>query len=370
MKFTVSTKPLSTALDLAVVSNNVSKFYRKSCLAQVTISGRDLIINLEAAQIYSELRFKGAPDSEDIKSTVFVDCLLLKQLVSTFDSSSLTLEITEGGLIITSGKSKFTLPKMIDAAEIQLTSPHVDAYDMSASIDVDKSGWKFVKDYQMYAIAMSYTYPVYTHVWVGENGDVIVGDLNISLFTYSNKSNLGQTCLLSDTIINLFNSLPDGAKMVKGDRSYLLTVKSDGFEYCSEFQPKYEDDESVGSYNSDMILSQMAHPEYNVEVNPNILTKFLSQASLLSTSTEDTIKIKLGNGTLRLEDKNVNCSVDVKGAESHDEVELDFKTSDLQSVLKTFTDDSIHIGPMYNDGEIAAFVFWNNSLTTILGGVE
>lgn len=370
MKFTISTKPLSTALDLAVVSNNVSKFYRKSCLAQVSVSGRELRVNLEAARICSELRFKGAPDTENSQETIFLDCLLFKQLISTLESSTITLEFTEGGMIVHSGKSKFTLPKMLDSSEIELTPPASHNYNIADSIDLDKSGWKFVKDYQMYSIAMSYAYPVYTKVWVGDNGDVIVGDLNTSLFTYSKKSNLGQTCLLSDTIINLFNSLPEGTKMCKGDRSYLIHLSTDGFEYLAEFKPQYESDADVGSYNSDLILGELKHPDYNIQVNPSILIKALNQASLLSSSTEDTISVYIGNGRMMLHDKNVECIVDVSGTEDQDPTELDFKTSDIQSVLKTYTDDTIHIGPIFDGEEVKAFVFWSKDLTTVLGGVD
>ena len=136
MNFNVSTKPLTDALNLGVINQNVSKFYQKSCLAQVTASKRDLKINLEASNVLSELHLRGSGDSEETVTT-FVDCLLLKQLVSTFEANVTTFEFTEGGLILHSGKSKFTLPKMIDDSELELNSPS-KLEGQSSIIDIDK----------------------------------------------------------------------------------------------------------------------------------------------------------------------------------------------------------------------------------------
>jgi hypothetical protein len=60
VKFTVSTKPLSNALDLGVINANISKYYQTSCLAQITCNKHDLRINLEASFIRTELHPKGS----------------------------------------------------------------------------------------------------------------------------------------------------------------------------------------------------------------------------------------------------------------------------------------------------------------------
>ena len=119
MKFTVSTKPLQDGLSLGVIKSNVSKFYQKSCLAQITADKHTLTINLEAASITSELLFKGVGEGED-KVTTFVDCLMLKDLVSTLDNNTTILEFVDGGVILISGKSKFTLPQMIDESDLEI----------------------------------------------------------------------------------------------------------------------------------------------------------------------------------------------------------------------------------------------------------
>lgn len=367
MKFIVNTKPLSDALNLGVINANVSKFYSKSCLAQVTADKHMLKINLEAAFILSEIKLKGAGDS-DSTTTIFVDSLLLKQLVSTFESSTVTLEFTDGGLILHSGKSRFTLPKLMDEVDLELAAPELPDHS-SEPIAINKDDWKFIKENQMYAIAMSFIHPVYTKVWVGNDGDVLVGDFDNSLFTHSKKSKLDTTCLLSDTIINLFNSLPEGANLIKSDKSYLINVVTDGFEYISQFTPQYESDEDVGSYNADIILGMMnPSKEFSVVFSAPAVNKFLSQAALISSSSDDVIKLSIADGQLLLEDKNVQCKVAVTG----DVVEpysVEFKTVLLKSVISNYSED-VNISPMMQEDSVVGITVWNKDLTTIIAGVD
>lgn len=367
MQFNVSTKPLTDALNLGVVNQNVSKFYQKSCLAQITATRRELKINLEAANVLTEVHLKGSGDSDEVV-TMFVDCLLLKQLVSTFEASVTTFEFTEGGLILHSGKSKFTLPKMLDDSELELNPPNSSQLEGSVSIDINQSDWKFIKDHQMYAVAMSFIHPVYTRVWMGDNGDVLVGDFDNSLFTHSKKSKLGNTCLLSDTIVNLFNTLPEGAKLRNIGSSYIITVTTDGFEYMSEFKPMYESDEGVGSYNSDIILEMMGHEESGVKMNTAAINKFLNQAALLSTNTEDTIKLSVSGGTISLVDSNVDCKLPVEGVT--EEFSVEFKTSLLKSVVSNFDEEVVSIAPMKQEGEVAGVLVWSKNMTVVLAGID
>lgn len=366
MKFTVSTKPLQDGLNLGIVNANVSKFYRKSCLAQVTATKSTLTVNLEAASILSEIKLRGSGD-EDTQAMIFVDSLLLKQLVSTFDTGTITLEFVEGGLILHSGKSKFTLPKIIDV-DMQLNTPTSD-FNGSNLIPIDKTDWKFVKDFQMYAIAMSFVHPVYTMVWVGESGDVIVGDFDNSLFTYSKKSKLGSTCLLSDTIINLFNSLPEGAQLAKAGKSYVITVTTDSFSYTSEFTPKYEEDEGVGSYNSSIILSMMKPSEACHKLSAAAVNKILGQVALISSGAEDAIKFSISDNVLSLVDKNVDGKIAATGSDVP-AYELDFKTALLKSVFSNYADEEVNVCPMSRDDEIVGIIVWNDKLTTVLAGVD
>lgn len=368
MNFTVSTKPLSDALALGVINANVSKFYRRSCLAQVTADRNLLRINLEAAFILSEIRLRGKGDA-DASVSLFVDSLLLKQLVSTLDSSTVTFEFAEGGLILHSGKSRFTLPKMIDDVDVELKSPSVPAPG-AASVKIDRADWKFVKDRQMYAIAMSFVHPVYTKVWLSQTGDVVVGDFDNSIFTHSEKSKLGKTCLISDTIVNLFTSLPDGSDLVANGDSYIIFCKTDGFELVTEFTPQYESDESVGSYSSDIILPMMEHSaDLAVQVNPQVLNRFLNQAALLSTSNEDTINLTVSGSQLSLHDKNVDCVVEVAGNYTS-KYSVEFRTTLLKDMLSTYSAEQVSISPMIQEDVVVGIVVWDDALTTVLAGIE
>lgn len=371
MIFTTNTKPLSDALALGVINSNVNKFYSKSCIAQVCAHGNDLTINLEAAFIKTEIRLKGNADDHEVQGKALVDCLLLKQLVSTFESTTTQIEFVEGGIVLKSGSSKFTLSSIVDVDDIELDKPSIPEYQ-STSIDIDKSDWRFIKDNQMYAIAMSFIHPVYTRVWIGEDGDVIVGDMDNSIFTHSKKNKLGSTCLLSDTIINLFNSLPEGAKLVKGNnRSYIITIKTDAFDMMCEFKPQYEDEEEVGSYSSDIILGMMNHPETSVEVSTVAINKYMSQATILSTNSDDTVKFiyDLDNpDKIILKDKNSSVNIACEG--SIMPVDITFKTSLLKSAVSNYSDEKIHISPYVADDEVVGILIWSKELTTVLAGVE
>lgn len=376
MKFIVSTKPTKSALDLAIINSNVSKFYSKSCLAEVSANANTLTINLEAASIVSEVKLKGSGDTDEA-STVFVDSLVLKQLIASFDSPTIIFEFTESGLVLHSGKSKFTLPKMTDDSDMALARP-LKVLELSncVNVDVDSSAWKFVKDHQMFAIAMSFVHPVYTNVWVSDGDDVVVGDFDNSIFTHSHKSNLGCCCLLSDTIVNLLMSLPEGSKIVRDpeSRSYIINGSTDSFDYIAQFTPKYESDPGVGSYNADMVLSMMPDSsDQAVTLDSDKISKLLNQASLLSTSSEDTITLSVRDKQAWLHDNNVNGSVDIKPSCDWDKIKeysVEFRTALLKSAMSNYSGD-ISIYPcMADDDIVGGVVMKDKDVTTLLAGVE
>lgn len=369
MNFTVSTKPLNDALSLGVIKSNVSKFYQKSTLAEVTADRKTLRINLEAASVTSELVLKGVGD-EDGPKTVFVDCLMLKDLVSTLDTNSIVIEFVSGGITLHAGKSRFNLPQVLEEADIELKKPSPVPAE-SEIIDLAKADWKFVDDHQMFAIAMSYIHPVYTHVWVGEKGDVLVGDYDNGIFTRSAKSKLGSTCLLSDTIINLFNSLPEGSRIARVGDSYLIKLSTDSFEYSAEFTPKSEMDEGVGSYNSEAIFSILQTDESKaIKVNTGKINKVLSQATLLSKDAENTIEVSVQGNELILKDDNVDCHVEIEG-QAPAEYSQKFKTVLLKSMLANMDEETIRITPNYGEGDVlVGIVAWTKNMSVVLASVE
>lgn len=372
MQFTVSTKPLTDAINLGVIDASVSKFYQKSCLAQLTADRTTLTINLEVKNVFTELQLKGSGDSDE-KVCTYVDCVLFKKLINTIETSVVTLEFDESGLILHSGKSKFTLPKMVDDVEMDLTKPK-QMEGTSITIDIDPADWKFISDHQMYAIAMSFITPVYTRVWLGENGDVLVGDFDNSMFTHSKKNKLGSTCLITDTIVNLFNSLPEGAKLTKFDKSYLISVATDGYVYQAEFVPEFENENNVGSYSADIILGMMTRDEANsVKIKAAEFNKFLNQAILLATGTENVIEYTVKGNELTLHDNNVDCKIALEKPTAED-YSCSFKLTDLKSVVSNLDTEEVNIAPMKQDtpeGSIIVGVcFWTTNMEVVIAGAE
>lgn len=368
MNFTVNTKPLIEALNLGVINSNISPFHKKSTIIQVSATKYDLKLNIEAEAIKSELVLKGYGDSDEV-SKIFVSSLLMKQLVSTFDSSTVVLEFAEGGLILHSGTSKFTLPKLVDEDDIELDKP-AEALKDAIKYEIDKTSWKFIQDRQMYSKSMSFIHPVYTYVWVGEDGDVLVGDFDNSLFTHSKKNTLQTTCLLSDTIVNLFESLPDSTKLSKYDKDYILEYSSDSLDYISQFSPKYENENDIGDYNSQIFLDMMAPPESSYIFDTSIINKYLSQAELLSTSTDDTITFSVKDKILQLKDDNVQCKLALEGESDVSEFEIEFKTDMIKKVLSNYADKKVNISAVEQDGQVAGMLVWDEDVVTIVAGVD
>lgn len=364
MKFTVNTKPLVEALNLGILNANVNKFYAKSTMAQISASADGLVINLEAALICSEIRLKGMADS-DAPAKVFIDSMKLKQLIGTFEASTTVFEFTDAGLILHSGKSKFTLPKAVDV-DLSFEKPNID---VSHPVALDKTAWKFVQDHQMYALALTFITPVYTKAWVGSAGDVLIGDFDNSLFTHSRKSNLGKTCLLSDTVIHLLTSLPDGAKMYQLDSSFVVHAKTDSYEFISEFTPKDESDSDMGSYNADMILAMMSTTSESVEIHVPAVMKVLNQACLLSSKSDDRITLSMENGQITFTDNNIDCKIPVEGVISTP-YQLSFQTVNLKSVMSNCAEEKVRICPTYNGEDIVGINVFSDGLTTVLAGVE
>ena len=367
MKFQTNTKPFSDALAIGIINANVSNFHKKSCIVQLTATSDTLKINVESSMIKTELILKGSGEGEE--ATVFVDSLLLKQLASTLDSPTITLDITNDGLTIISGKSKFSLAKMLDSGEIELSAPSRE-FAQSEEVVFDKEDWKFVKDFQMYAISMAFVHPVYTRVWSGDSGDVLVGNFDAGLFTHSDCDLLGTTCLLKDSIINLFTSLPEETKIYRSGRDYIVTFTSDSFEYVTQFEPEYEEDEGVGSYSADVFLDTMKHPDNGTSIEVQKVTKLLNQATLLSTSTEDTIEWSVKDSVLKLVDRSVDGVIPIQ--QTSEEYSLSFRLDQLKQVIANYSDEFVFVQPVLGaeSDEVAGIVIWNNRLTTLISGVE
>ncbi len=368
MKFTVSTKPLKNSLNLCIINANVMKFYTKSKLVQITASADTLRINHAANMILSEVRLRGVGDGEP--TSIMVDPLLFKNLIATFTAPQIEFEFIENALVLHDGKSSFSLPMLADTSEVQLPTPNVIVEDDADSIHViSKSDWKFIKDYQMYAIGNSNKTPIYNYVWVGESGDVIVGDYNKGLFTHSTISKFGKTCLLTDTIINLFNSLPDGTKIISRESSYLISVSTDGYEYVSEFTPMYGS-ESTSAYNAEIIVDMMRVDDVDIsKANVSDIVTILNQVMLLSIEKKPMINCTIGKNQITFKDAHVNGTVSTEGGPDTPYT-MTFLVSDLKSAISTCPEPKIEISPTMNGDEVVGITISSGGLTTVLAGME
>lgn len=367
MKFTCNTKPLAEALDLGVINANVSNYHKKSNIVQLTATKTNLVINIESMDIKTEVTLKGSGDS-DVTAKLFIGSLLFKNLVSSIDTNLVTLDFQENGLVLEAGKSKFTLPKALDDSDIELDKPVLP--DLSAtSIEIKQDDWRYIKNNQMYAIAMSFIHPVYTKVWVSDNNDAMVCDFDKSLFTHSNKGSLPSTCLLSDSIVNLFLSIPDATKLYKVDRDYLVVFDNDSYSYRTQFTPTYEEDEGVGSYHAEIFLEKMDHSDNCIKVSASVVSKYLSQATLLSSSGDDAIQLTVEGSNLKLHDSNVDCNCQVEGSAAIP-YSMKFNTETLRKVISDYEDSTICISLCAGEDGNEGIIIWNDSLTTLLGCLD
>lgn len=363
MKFITNTKPLADALALGVVNANVSKFHNKSNVVQISATDKNLTINIEADRIITELTLHGSGDGMT-SPVVMVDSILFKQLIGTLTSSTTTIEFVEGGIIVHSGSSKFTVPNKADVEDYRLETP-VHPQEGVVTVAVTPENWKYVQSHQMYSIAMNFTSPIYTMVWVGDDGRVLVGDEARSIYTQSGKSTFASPCLLKDSIIHLLASLPEGAKMTKVDGSYVVSVSTDGFDMVTQIIPMYESDE-VGSYNADIISGLFTDLYSHVTASPETIKRVLNQANLLSSSSSDEIMLTINDGKLLLKDNNVESYIDVNG--DLEGVECKLTTDLLYQTISKFDGETIKIYARVVDGQVVGVIFTDDTLFVAMAG--
>ena len=84
MKFSLNVKPLKDAMDLGIINGNISKFFEKSTVVELSVSGNELQLNTQATSLLSEAVIKG--NNEDGQEAyAIVDCVLFKSLIGSLD---------------------------------------------------------------------------------------------------------------------------------------------------------------------------------------------------------------------------------------------------------------------------------------------
>ena len=97
------------------------------------------------------------------ESTIFVDCMILKKLVDSFDFQTTILKFVGNSLELYSNSSKFVLPMIIDS-EISMDSPRSDYVEFD-ELDFISENWRFVRDNQACFLDTNFTETVYNYVW-------------------------------------------------------------------------------------------------------------------------------------------------------------------------------------------------------------
>jgi len=367
MKFVVSTKPLKNATNLGIIKSNISKLYYRSGLIQIVGSESQLKLNIEATGIKTEITLPGSGtiSGEDDITGIIVDCTIFKGLIDSIDADVITMEFNPGNITLSAGTSKFAIPQVLDINEVQLNAPISD-YTAASEIILNPDDWKFVDDHQTFALAdqEKSNYPMYKNVWVSDSHDVITGNYESSLFTHSKKGNFDGTCLLPVSLINLFTSIPEGSKIIKVDREYILSISTDSYNIITEFTPKYEDDPDVGSYSSDIVFSMLDHSDVFLTTPVAPIVKFINQVALLSEGTFDqVITLSLKDNVLTVSNKTNEYTTRVDCA---DEYMINFDTEVIKSVLSNFDSENVNISKMVRDDDVIGCCMWSDNLTILV----
>lgn len=368
MKFTSNTKPLQDVLDLVVVQGNISKFYAKSTILQLSADSKgQLKLNTEADCVISQATLKGNVDKIEDK-VLFVDAVLFKQLISTLDSATVSLDFGEDLITVYAGKSKFTVPNLLSAADMALQTPSEPGGEQC---ELKQELWKAVKNKQMYALSDNFVKLVYTFVYNGTK-EIIVGDYTNSLFTRTMKVGLPSQCLLPATIVSVILGVDDKAKIYHIDRSFVLVSNTDAYEFVAELKPKYETAPEIGSYNADAIdeLFTAAGAD-GLTVPAARIKNLLSQTSLLSEGDSPTIKITASGSNLKLMSDNVDGDVEGKPIGNPVSFEIEFKLKSIINIISNLTGETIGIYPsMDEDGSASACIFKDEDVSVILAGID
>lgn len=368
MRFTVSTKPLADALSLAIINANVSEYYKQSCIAQIKASGEYLTVTLNAARLNSVVRMKGTSYGSTETCSILVSSLTFKALVQSFDSSTITFEFINNAVILHAGKSKFTLAATSEYdQDLILPSAVPDSANM---IEINTADWNFVKSHQAYALSISYAKPAYTRVYITDGGEVLTGDMDMEMFTHSEKSNLGTTCFLSTSIVNLLTALPEGSKLVENSGNYIISVKTDGYEFTAEMMPESEED--IGSYNYEIIMSIFERNErLGSTFDVGAVYKFLKQSELVpaSTTKEPAIHMEISNGNIKLTGDGVECDLDTQNTlETAYSATLPSKL--FKDVISNLDEDSAVVYPVTSDDIVKGLIFCTDNMEIALSVAE
>lgn len=367
MKFSVSTKPLISGVNLAIVDANITRYYPKSSVVYISASNTTLTIHHDGEFVSTSINFKGSGDGAD--SSVYVDAALFKKLVGTLSGSDrVVFEFTGDCLILHSGSSKYMLQKAASTMDfIPNVISEITSAELDMAITIDVSDWKAIKSSQLYVKSDASSNVLYTLVYVSSDGDALVCDMDNSLLTHSSISGIEETCMIQDTVVNVLASITSGV-LVKRDDKFVVASITDAYECLASFAPIYESDE-VGSYNADMIIGLMqSNNDTSMLAKTADLKKAMSQASMLAPRGY-TINCDFTGECIDFKTPTMECKIPVVNGPVNSYT-LKFNPDLFGKVVSHLPGDDVTIRPTYNDDEIVGITCECDYLTVVLGACE
>jgi hypothetical protein len=381
MDVTLSTEALKSGLSTLILDSSISKFNPKSCITRITMSSGILQLDTEYADIKSRLKINCISDVDDLK-VIYVESSVFKKLINSLNTGDVVLEISDKDsttLVVRAGKSKFYVPQIAEYQDVKFGIDSADIEDMAKLFDnstkFDFSAWKFISNYQLYALADSVTaLKAYTNVYVGEDNAIIVGDYNNNLFTYSNKNTVFDSCMIPGSVVKLLISYPEDSSVARGDNGlwYIMCQsEKDNYSLVSEFKTLEESD--TLNYQSDKILPLMVHDNKLAVTIPNLasIKDVLAQGSILVNNKNDyVINLSVENGKLRVYGNNMEYVENVDNSEIN--FTVGFRLQHFIDTISHLDSNEITIMPKYrkdrNGNEIViAILIWTENLTVVLG---
>ena len=368
-ELTLPTSALVESTNVGILSSNITKFYPKSVILQVTVNSEGLKLNHETNGVLTQMFYPTSVEGDTDEFIGFIDSLKFKQILNTFSATNTQVQIDDNGMTLRNGKSKFHLPFIVDVSSVQLRAPHPIEDAEGEVVELENSSWKFVHDYQLFACTKSFIQPQYVRLWVGDDSTVLTGDFQRGIFTKSYNSNLDTTCLLSTGVINVFSGFPDNTQIAKVDikgSSYTLQYVADGYTVSAECYVEFESD--LGDYNAPIILTKFIDSVDSpfVLVMTDEIKKFLSQATILSDNLDNDIRLTIRDKQMILSTSKSELTVDVVNSDMS--CEADFDLSVFKSAVAHMVDSEIYISPIYSgDSEsVDGITLWDDSISIVI----
>jgi hypothetical protein len=209
--------------------------------------------------------------------------------------------------------------------------------------------------------------PVYINIWCGADKDIIIGDMINNLFTHSKKSDFTEECLISDLIVNLFNAVPDGAKIYKTDKGYAITVSTDGYSYLSEFMLVSENGTSPEDYNAQVFLNMFnTENKDSIGVDTTEIMTFLNQFAILDgdSTSKPKISIRVDGDNMTLISPSIEQSVNIDNPKNLN-FELAFDPKYIRSIITNLDNDKVRLYPLENGGKLAGLIASTDEMQVI-----